>query len=106
MTLYTCFETAYYYNKASGARIAGFEAWDHCTSSSVNFSSWPKTQYKFDDKVEVRQRHHENVKILYRPRENSQVNLHTEEGDEQEWKTQYGYPTDEEASSIVDLVDA
>lgn len=65
--MYQCFETARYYNKETGQRIPGFEAWEHATSSSLNFNSWPMTQYHFGDKIDVRPRHFENVKILFRP---------------------------------------
>jgi len=67
MLLYQCFETAHYYDK-SGTRIPDYEAWEHAKSSSVNFSAWPQSSFKFDETVVVKPRHFENVKILWRPR--------------------------------------
>lgn len=68
--MYQCFETAHYYDKTTGLRIPDYEAWMHIKTSSINFSEWPQTSYVFDeDKVEVKPRHFENVKVLWRPRQ-------------------------------------
>jgi len=69
--IYQCFETAQYFDK-TGARIPNYEAFEHATSTSFSASAWPHTSYKFDESVEVKPSHFENVKILWRPRKHQQ----------------------------------
>lgn len=74
MVLYQCFETAKYFDKETGDRIANYDAFQHVKSSSLSFTAWPKTEYTFKDNVTVKPFHFENVKILWRPTEKQEFN--------------------------------
>lgn len=64
--MYQCFETAQYFDK-QGGRIPSYDAWMHVKSTKLNYSHWPRADIKFGDEVDVKPKHFENVKILWRP---------------------------------------
>lgn len=50
-------ETAQYFDKLTGKRIPGFEAWEKAGSSKIDFKERPFSQFAYSDDVEVRPRH-------------------------------------------------
>jgi len=41
MVMYQCFETAHFYDKETGKRIPGYEAWLKAKSSAVDLNARP-----------------------------------------------------------------
>lgn len=75
MVMYQCWETAQYFDKNTNKRIPSYEAWMKAKSSRVNFKQTPAVEYQFGDEIEVKPRHFQNVKILWRPQEKAMEHI-------------------------------